>query len=69
MPCVDGELCLHSTGQNAAGPSRPRLQRKVDVAGVSTAINCGSMFEDDDKHRICSTFAKAGKRKATPPTS
>jgi len=25
------------------------------------------MFEDDDKHRICSTcVAKAGKRKATP---
>ncbi|CAB1102155.1 unnamed protein product [Ectocarpus sp. CCAP 1310/34] len=37
------------------------------VAGGSTAIDCGSMFEDDEKHRICSEcVAKAGKRKATP---
>ena len=63
MPCADGELCH----QQNRTPQAPHGHVCKGGCGGRLHGNCGSMFEDDDKHRICSTcVAKAGKRKATP---
>ena len=63
MPCADGELChqQHRTQQAPHG--------HVCQGGCGGRLhgNCGSMFDDHETKRICSTcVAKVGKRKATP---
>eukprot|EP00903_Cladosiphon_okamuranus_P010992 g10381.t1 len=63
MPYADGDLCH----QQDRAPQAPHGHVCKGGCGGRLHGNCGSIFEDDDKHRICSKcVAKAGKRKATP---
>jgi len=63
MPCADGELCH----QQDRTPQAPHGHVCQGGCGGRLHGNCGSMFDDHETKRICSTcVAKAGKRKATP---
>ncbi|CAB1109303.1 unnamed protein product [Ectocarpus sp. CCAP 1310/34] len=56
--------CAAINKQNAASLHGPVFK---GGCGGRLHSNCGSMFEDDEKHLICSKCVdKAGKRKATP---
>ncbi|CAB1097451.1 unnamed protein product [Ectocarpus sp. CCAP 1310/34] len=56
MPCAEGELCA----QQDKTPQAPHGHPCKGGCG-----NCGSMFGDNEQHRICSAcVAKDGKRKA-----
>ena len=66
MPCADGELC-HQQDRTLQAPHGHVCQ---GGCGGRLHGNCGSMFDDHETKRICSTcVAKAGKRKATPAES
>ena len=63
MPCADGELCH----QQDRTPQAPHGHVCQGGCGGRLHGNCGSMFDDHETKRICSTcVAKAGKRKTTP---
>eukprot|EP00903_Cladosiphon_okamuranus_P020286 g18616.t1 len=63
MPCADGDLCH----QQDRAPQAPHGHVFKGRCGGRLHGNCCSMFEDEDKHRVCSRcVAKADKRKATP---
>ena len=63
MPCAGGELCH----QQDRTPQAPHGHVCQGGCGGRLHGNCGSMFDDHETKRICSTcVAKAGKRKATP---
>ncbi|CAB1101512.1 unnamed protein product [Ectocarpus sp. CCAP 1310/34] len=63
MPCAEGELCL----QHDRTPQPPHGHPCKGGCGGRLHGNCGSVFEDNEQHRICSTcVARTSKRKATP---
>ena len=66
MPCADGELCH----QQDRTPQAPHGHVCQGGCGGRLHGHCGSMFDDHERKRICSTcVAEAGKRKATPAES
>ncbi|CAB1096975.1 unnamed protein product [Ectocarpus sp. CCAP 1310/34] len=63
MPCAEGELCL----QQDRTPQPPHGHPCKGGCGGRLHGNCGSGFEDNEQHRICTTcVARTSKRKATP---
>ena len=63
MPCTDREL----RHQRDRTPQAPHGHVCQGGCGGRLHGNCGSMFDDHETKRICSTcVAEAGKRKATP---
>lgn len=60
MPCVEGDLCLvPDTSQQA-----PHGHVCQGGCGKRLHDPCGTMFDENGMHRICSAcFTKAGKRK------
>ena len=62
MPCAEGELCL----QQNRTPQDPHDHVCQGGCGGRLHGNCGSVFDDIETHRICSTcVTRIGKRKAT----
>ncbi|CAB1111078.1 unnamed protein product [Ectocarpus sp. CCAP 1310/34] len=63
MPCAEGELCLRQDRT----PQRPHGHPCKGGCGGRLHGNCGSVFEDNEQHLICSTcVARTSKRKGTP---
>ena len=62
MPCVEGELCL----QQGRTPQAPHGHVCKGGYGGRLHGNCGSVFDDSDQNRICSTYVtRTGTRRAT----
>ncbi|CAB1102539.1 unnamed protein product [Ectocarpus sp. CCAP 1310/34] len=61
MPCAEGELCL----QQDRTPQDPHGHVCQGGCGGRLHGNCGSVFDDIETHRICSTcVTRIGKLKA-----